>query len=187
MQNYTENNDHRGVFQNNLYRIKKFVSFKGSSYSSGSSKESIILHNDGKFWEADNKKDSNFTISFTSHVMKISSLSLLSCIHGGCSSQFDVTGTNDGVYWDEVCQIRESYTKFFKNIANVPCSSNRTYRVYRLTQCGYNDNTNYKFPIHYLDFFGELFYIKIPQFTCFCRRRFSNNFLLATNIMLSII
>ena len=169
---YTANSDHRGVFQHNLGKIKNFASFKGSSYSkSYTSNEMVVLYNDGNFWESDSINSSNFTISFVKHVMKLNSISLLSCVRSGCTKDIDVIGTNDGVYWDEVCKIRETYETFFQNISNVECISNRSYRIYQLIQVGKNNEGGYMFPIHYVDFFGELFEIKVPQQTCVNKHR----------------
>ena len=145
-----------GVIQNNFLIFPNFVSFKGSSnQGSGYENESVVTSLSG-VWKSDDEINSNFTVSFKYHLLKLTGISMMSCTRIDCTYKMQVLGSYDSVHWQQACQISKSKTYFKTNISYAECASPKFYKHYRLMQDGMNANDNNHFPIYFLEMFGNL-------------------------------
>jgi len=96
-----------GVFYHNFKRYDNFVELKGSSNYSTSSGEYSIIENQGLFWISKPVSNSSFTIKFQKHLLKLSSLTLMSCIYNNCVNKLHVYGSNEDGNRENICNIEE--------------------------------------------------------------------------------
>ena len=181
---YKPKNPEKGVFQDNALK-GNFVSLKGSSFFSDRSNETVVLYKDNKLWQSDQEQYPNFTITLSSHLLKLTSLSMLSCYESGCAYDFMVLGSNKGNDWEEVCKINISVDYFKGSIKNAPCKSNYQYKQYRIMHNGKNEIGRYNFPMYYLELFGDLHNINCQIVKCSLRNSFANRFICLIICLLS--
>ena len=177
---YKPRDIYQGVIQKNYFREPDFASFKGSSYiNENVMNETVIVENNKKLWESNDDKDSSFIISFKRHVLKLTHISMLTCYGHDCAHNIDIYGSNLGTTWELACSIREEGAHFRQNVSNAACRSSYSYQMYKLQQYETNKNGNYKFPIYYLELFGDLYY-KDSKFIsqCFHKQHSIEHFLL---------
>ena len=170
---YTPRDKYIGVLQKNYFREPGFASFKGSTFRSDyCSNETIVVENDtSKLWESASESNSYFIVSFSNRVLRLSHISMLSCIGRDCAYSLDVYGSNKGSVWELACTIRVEKTFFKGSVNNAECKSSYSYQKYKLVQNGTGENGNYYFPIYYLELFGDLYYKEpIIISRCSCRK-----------------
>ena len=156
-----------GIFQHMYIENKKFASFKNSSIETGNI-QNIFKENDDHFI-TNNEPNSSITIKLSHNLVKLTYLSMYSCISSNCFMSIDVLGSNRGNQWNEVCKIRTNESYFMKKIALVECKSNFFYRSIKLVQSGLTISRNNYFLLRYLEMFGYLSPLQLTQ--CLCRRR----------------
>lgn len=105
----------KGVFYDNLYRIKEFVTLKGSSYNDNTNtNEYDVLEDQGNYWHSASEENQSFTISLQKHILKLESISMISCKTNNCVKDVDVYGSNENTSWDKICEIRNDDYSFFQ-------------------------------------------------------------------------
>ena len=169
-----------GIFQQNYFKYPKFVDFRGSSYfNEERSNETVVLvNNTNNIWESRDKENSTFTITFREHKVKLSGFSILSCTVSNCAGHIEVDGSNDGFNFNYVCSVNKGASYFREKLNYANCSSSKYYKVLRLKHVGKGYSVNYRFPMYYLEIFGNLakyFYKK----ECFCR---GNNHIIISTV-----
>ena len=169
-----------GVLQKNYFRTTNFVSFFGSSHRLDTLKnETVVIENTKtSLWESDGISNSYFIVNFSKNILKLSHISMLSCVGGDCSYNIEVYGSNNGEQWELACKILKEKTYFKGNVNNADCKSFYSYKMYKLMQIGKGENDNYYFPIYYLELFGDLYY-KVPKYfsQCYCRKNINRLFI----------
>ena len=149
---YKPKNISIGVLQKNYFREANFASFKGSSFSVDTKKyETSILENrDTSLWQSDDIKNSNFIINFNKHILRLSHISILSCLSINCVYNIDVYGSNNGDQWELACKVRKDKAYFKGIVNNAECKSSYSYKMYKLMQNGASSSENYLFSMYYL-------------------------------------
>ena len=143
----------------NVYTNPNFVSFKGSSYLDESHKNaSAVLSDDSQHFQTESKENSTFTVSFKSHKLKLSGISLKSCESGNCVYNIKIFGSNNEKKWADECDINKSTTYFKGEIKFAECKSKNFYKHYKMLHIGTGSNNHYFFPLYYLEFFGDMKY-----------------------------
>ena len=104
---YTPKDINIGVLQKNYFKEQGFVSFKGSTYNHNSNNETVVVENNGKLWESDNKNNSYFIINFSKNILRLSSVSMLSCKGIDCVYNLEIYGSNNGDEWEIACKIQK--------------------------------------------------------------------------------
>jgi hypothetical protein len=185
---YRPRNISYGILQDNYFKNNNFVTLKGSSYyDNARSDPYYVLVDDEYYWFSDDNPEQSFTISLQSHLLKLKSISYKSCLTDNCAKDVDVYGSNEGDSWESVCKIREKYETFFENVSNVACRSNYPYKRYRLVHIGNNSHQNYRFPIRYLELFGDLFKINDLAIIFSCCVHQSRSSHLRNNILIPLL
>ena len=147
---FTLNEANQGVVQ--YWYPKGFIELTGSPRSNS---ETIILKNDGRYWQSPLVPNSNFTVSLKgNHKLILSHFSLLSCVSSDCVYSLNISGSNDGIIFEQICSIKEDKNYDYKIINNSTCAADKPYSYIRFTHVGTNSHNNYYFPIHYLELYG---------------------------------
>ena len=125
-----------------------------------------MIEDNDKFWHSSNENNPNFTISFHSHKLKLSGISLLSCISSNCVYNIKILGSNDYKNWINECTILEAKNYFQTTVKYSSCQFQHAYKHYRLMHNGKGMNDETYFPMYYLELFGDLYQ---PYTLCSCK------------------
>ena len=155
-----------GIFQHMYVDNERFASIKNSSKESGNIQN--IFKDDDEFFATNNEPNSSLAIKLSRNLVKLTHISMYSCMSNNCFMSIDVFGSNRGNQWNEVCKIRTNESYFMNKIALVDCKSNFFYRSIKLVQSGLTNKQNNYFLLRYLEIFGYLSPLQLTQ--CSCRR-----------------
>ena len=146
-----------------------------NSYSSGLYNATL---NNAKYWQSKNEKNTTFTMNFNKNIVRLESISLLSCYGTECVNTFTVSGSNKGESWEHICTIAKTNETFKGKFTNVECKSNFAYKSIRLMQIAVNNMGTDYFTIYRIDLFGFLFPRNpVAASMCAQRKRFQTNLL----------
>ena len=165
-------NEEEGILKKYYSKDSSFATFNGSSTMSGLSDQGI--NNKSVYWRSNSVNRSNITITLNKKYVLLSSFGMYSCISDKCAYNIDVVGSNDGISWKTICEIRKDKQYFMSKIGYAKCKAKKVYKSIRFVQIGECHNGGYYFTIWYLDLFGKLF-DKIPSIITFNQRRSSIN------------
>ena len=152
-------------------QLNELIVVDSSSTIDGRSKPNVVInHNDiensHKDWVSDNIENSNITIHFLKHKIRLSSYSLLGRYDHDFNIPFNWTleATNDYIEWETLSQYNnENEPLSQKKLMNIPLSqqTDKYYSIFRITHLGVNTiideyNNRFVFAFRAIDFYGSI-------------------------------
>ena len=171
-------------YLNNKYNANVYnqiIQADSSSVYDGRTKPFAVIdikniYNDYVDWLTENIKNSNFTIYFRKHKVKLESYSLLGRIKWEHNHPYHwvLEGTNDLINWEKIDEYNDitNPLSLSKYIHINTTNNDKFYSIFRVTQIGKNTNTQelgfeYCFSFRAIDFYGTICQEKFPKFvTC---------------------
>ena len=164
---YKPTNITNGIFRNIYFDNEKFASFSFSTKESGDIKN-IFTDDYSQYFRTNSEPNSSITMKLSQTRIKLTHISMYSCVSSNCANSIDVLGSNNGEHWSEVCKIRTNDDYFLGKVSIVECKSELFYRSIKLVQTGKTNGANHYFLIRYLEIFGHL--IPRQNSRCLCIR-----------------
>ena len=163
IEEYIENNQNLGVFQDHNKDIKSFVEAYATSTRNDTDIYNIFEKNN-RYWVSSEQGEQFITLSLKHHAMKISGFSAKSCSVNYCFKDINILGSNKGA-WETICNITNDNYEVYDQITNSVCQSEYFYQRFKFSQTGQDKNGTYRLIFHYLDLYGELIPIQLSYLT----------------------